>query len=416
MEALNFCADTSNWEVFSNATSRKVSILSGTNKQGSISRNVSSNSAGQGSVMGDSSSISVSSSISLQYQQQMSFTSFDMADVNTQMESFQEVYDSNVTRKLEQGREHLAKLYPLTFRVETLENIFALLFATNEDIQEEVAAGISDSGEESAVGSRGTSQGGSRENLSSLGSVNDFDNPDLPHKNLEVTDENTFLWTNQKEGTKDQIEVKTSEDSHKPGELPMPKSNSPKLKTASPKASSSPKQKISETRDTVYGGFSISKIELKEQPYSSTGLEGKKISGNHSGNSNTSTGSAYKIGFVSNEYFVRDLLSILKECLLDLSATKFSLLGKTTDTSRLPKGDAISKETEDFLTLHVQSSVSISELQHRISLLTQRVSEASWRYQLVSHDWIPQEVGKVAVDIQKLKDSPSEDELGQYHW
>ena len=48
----------------------------------------------------------------------------------------QTMYDQHVTTILQQTQTYLAKLQPLTLRVELLENIFSLLFLTHEDIQE----------------------------------------------------------------------------------------------------------------------------------------------------------------------------------------------------------------------------------------------------------------------------------------
>ena len=97
---------------------------------------------------------------------------------------------------------------------------------------------------------------------------------------------------------------------------------------------------------------------------------------------------------------MRDILATLKESLLDLSAAKFSLQGQLTgETNKQTEQAVISKEEEELLAQHVFSSVDQGALQSRISRLTQYISEATWRYQLVSHDWLPQEIGKVAIDL-----------------
>lgn len=46
------------------------------------------------------------------------------------------LYAENVTSKLNDAKNYLAKLQPLTFRVEMLEDVFSLLFVTHDDIQD----------------------------------------------------------------------------------------------------------------------------------------------------------------------------------------------------------------------------------------------------------------------------------------
>nr|KAG5710770.1 hypothetical protein BaRGS_035172 [Batillaria attramentaria] len=76
--------------------------------------------------------------------------------------SFQEVYRRRVWQRIQQAREHLQHLYPLTYRVEVLENIFSLLFCRHSDIMDGALSVEGDSDDE-AEGY--DSKKGSSENL-----------------------------------------------------------------------------------------------------------------------------------------------------------------------------------------------------------------------------------------------------------
>ena len=57
-------------------------------------------------------------------------------DASSELTHQQQPYCTQVANKLEAGKAHLAQVYPLTYRVEVLENIFSLLFCTYEDLYE----------------------------------------------------------------------------------------------------------------------------------------------------------------------------------------------------------------------------------------------------------------------------------------
>ena len=57
-------------------------------------------------------------------------------DANSEDSCQEQAYCGQVTSKLDAGKYHLAHVYPLTYRVEILENIFSLLFGTYEDLYE----------------------------------------------------------------------------------------------------------------------------------------------------------------------------------------------------------------------------------------------------------------------------------------
>ena len=57
-------------------------------------------------------------------------------DENSEATPQQQEYGGLVANKLNAGKHHLSQVYPLTYRVEILENVFSLLFGTFEDVYE----------------------------------------------------------------------------------------------------------------------------------------------------------------------------------------------------------------------------------------------------------------------------------------
>ena len=309
--------------------------------------------------------------------------------------------------KLKEGRAFLADLYPLKLRVETLENIFSLLFLTNENIREDMVAGLSDSGEEGAVPeSRNGSRLGSRDNLSTLEST--LEKSYTPSPNPESR-QDEFTFTDQP-----RPKPQSQEPAVELGTTPV------KVEVEKGKISDEDEGEV-EMKETLLGTFSITKTELKD----TSSDYPKKNSGNWSTNSAGSTGSVYKIGFTANPYIVRDMLATLKDCLSDLSSAKFRLtstqqLSKDPATKyrpTTPQQDPTNSPTdyqqlqakEEALNLHVMSSVDSGQLQQRTSRLSQSVSEASWRFQLVVPGHLPSEVGRIQTE-KAPSDGESHDE------
>lgn len=81
--------------------------------------------------------------------------------------------DSALLEKLSNGRQHLTNVFPLTYRVEILENIFSLLFVTYQDLYTENTLHESDgldTGDDDTK-SMNTSLTGSMESLTSITST-----------------------------------------------------------------------------------------------------------------------------------------------------------------------------------------------------------------------------------------------------
>ena len=299
-------------------------------------------------------------------------------------------------KKLNATKNCLSNIHPLRFRVELLENIFSTLFVTNEDVRQDV---YSDSGEEGAIDSRGLSRSTSHGSTSS--SViprikEDVAVEDASHF-FSISDENVMLWSDKTSSANTSVETVLS-------------SNTLQLRDPllSPVKSTSTKETHSQGESST-----VSRVELKDMPSTDVNQR-RKASGNASVTSNASTNSVYKIGFLANEYIVRDVLHTIKDCLVELNATKFKLMNNSDDSSNEASVIGITerRQMEFSLNKSIISDVCEEKLQQRISKLQQCVSEATWRFQLASHNWLPSEPGDIIVDLKKVEEI--EDDFGKF--
>ncbi|KAJ8044497.1 Zinc finger FYVE domain-containing protein 26 [Holothuria leucospilota] len=86
--------------------------------------------------------------------------------------------------------------------------------------------------------------------------------------------------------------------------------------------------------------------------------------------------SSKQIGFIANDAVTRKLLMTLKNCLGDVSKEKMALYGISA-YNKIP-------HEKDSLLRYLDTSVPLPQLAQRIANLTQCINEAWWRYQLVS--------------------------------
>lgn len=295
-------------------------------------------------------------------------------------ETFQDIYKENVTAKLENTKVFLSKLQPLTYRVEILENIFSLLFLTHEDIQESAITIDSDSDgvEDSESSCRDSMNGGIRTSTISEESVS----PTTPNSDGKFSNHSNGYFPSV------QNKVETSYDEPYIDQSKVP---TPRRKTEK----SSSGNVITKNEKSVKLKTAI----IKDLDSSHRG------SGNASTLSLDSISSSRQLGFLSNEYVVRDVLAMLKECLVDLNAAKFRILGKKNELSesklKTVKTDVstlIDVKLEEPLCHIVQSSVTMETLSNKIAQLSQYVHEAQWRFNLVSHENIPKKPGEVLLE------------------
>jgi zinc finger FYVE domain-containing protein 26 len=279
--------------------------------------------------------------------------------------NFQEDYSKNVTQKLQNAKRYLSKLQPLAFRMEILENIFSLLFLSHEEIQETSAIFDPDSETEDEE-ERGRSETVvSPQNLSVLseGSTSSLSQTVDDRAQSEDMPEDvsgSFTGGYDEPFVENVLEVKSQK---------MDRSAS-----------------HDKSRSTYLERLNSLKEKLNQQ---------KGGSENGSTISSGSTSSCRKFGFLCNEYLVRDILLLLKECLVDLSSARFQMMGKEKETSGKPVTTVIDTSLEEPLSRLVQSSVEKDSLQKHLSQLQQFVSEALWRFQLVCHEMIPPTPGEV---------------------
>jgi hypothetical protein len=109
----------------------------------------------------------------------------------------------------------------------------------------------------------------------------------------------------------------------------------------------------------------------------------------------------FNLGFLNNEYLVRDILNLLKDALFDLETAQFQIRGsrpEKNNSQRKKLQDSCYKiivSLEEPLTNIIQCSVTKETLHSKVSKLRTFISEASWRFQLVCHEKIPKKPGEV---------------------
>ena len=300
----------------------------------------------------------------------------------------QGLYRKHVTEKLNCAKSYLAKMQPLTFRVEIMEDVFSLLFLTHEDIQETVMSEYnSDEVDDKSF-------------RSSTGTGVDSPSPriqdslvfELPKVAIETTPDN---YSNM---AYDVPFEDVQQQKKKPGlDIVQVEQKLEKVK-----------ENISKSSKKLFGKKLLVPRESQRSSFSE----------NISSVSNSSNWSLDHFGFILNEYLVRDILALLKDGLLDVSAAKFQLYGSRQDSRERVRAGSEVKDTgssdidteiEEPLSYILKSSISKDALQKRITQLQKYTSEAQWRYQLVVNDHIPKQVGEVLKE-QVTKTSDTSDE------
>lgn len=303
----------------------------------------------------------------------------------------QSLYKEMVTDKLSQTKLYLSKLQPLTLRVEILENLFSLLFLTHEDVQETLLQSEYNSEE---ADERSLSKSGSASLitplLSPMKSSSEMKVPDVLVERSSPNEVNLDYDV--------PFEEENSKDTSAQKEVDMHKVE---------KALESMKSNIAEKRK-----------KLRED----THHEGRhsSVSENVSSISTVSSINLDTVGFIANDYIVRDILAMLKDCILDVSAAKYQIYGNKADareryrSSREVTSSKISEidvNTEEALCRLVRSSVSMDTLQKRIAQLERYTSEAHWRYQLVSNEHIPRLAGEILQEVVMTTGDSSDEEV-----
>ncbi|ESP02327.1 hypothetical protein LOTGIDRAFT_238051 [Lottia gigantea] len=278
-------------------------------------------------------------------------------------ESFNKLYETNVTKKLTAVKDHLRQLHPLTFRVETMENLFSLLFVTHEDFNSDYVQDNDSGDEEGEVGNKLST--------SEISIQSDEEPP-------PVTKKFSFSRSNSR--------------SDKPTK---PSQNMTSSLNYDEPFDDSKKNLTSQSMQQTIASQSPDPIDTPTKKLSITLTSLRKFStANKSSDFSSSVNSNnMKIGFLANDYIVRDVLAMLKDSLTDLNSAKFTLLGKDSESRSVTTEVPVSPATERLLTQHIKSSITLDILPQRITRLTQLIHEAQWRFQLVCNDSIPRQTG-----------------------
>jgi zinc finger FYVE domain-containing protein 26 len=299
--------------------------------------------------------------------------------------NFQEIYTKNVTEKLLSTREYLSKLQPLTYRVEILQDIFSLLFVKHECIQE--SAFYEDIESDDCDDDR-----------SRHSTVDDM------HINNMSEDSLTSSETLSPAINQQQVFILPPDD---PGTMlvgsydePFQDRKTTRKKLVARRNSFTQQisdQKLDRASDEIIRNMSSDNLNDKITDLQTENI----VSETGSTFSTDSSLGLFNLGFLNNEYLVRDILNLLKDALFDLETAQFQIRGSTPEknnSQRKKPQDSCYKiivSLEEPLTNIIQCSVTKETLHSKVSKLRTFISEASWRFQLVCYDKIPKKPGEV---------------------
>ncbi|CAH1802978.1 unnamed protein product, partial [Owenia fusiformis] len=297
--------------------------------------------------------------------------------------AYTDIYKIQVTEKLKAGAQMLSKVFPLNYRVELLENIFSLLFCTHDDIQDDIIVENEHIDADNIHDEPVSMDTSLEQSLDvSLDQVDLNETPNIAHQMEEFS----------KVGH--QFEITAAD-----------------ISIATEATPSWPHKAVphEDPSDVTVITLEKEQLPMKEDEFQTERNirmtpridSERKTSGNMSSASVLSN-NQQKLGFLADEHIVRDILSTLKECIIDLNSAKYTLQGQgSSDT-----GIEVTPSIETELTKHLESCVKVETMQLHITRLTQYISEAQWRFQLVASSNIPRQPGSVSMATT----SPSESE------
>ncbi|BFZ12118.1 hypothetical protein BsWGS_15157 [Bradybaena similaris] len=311
-------------------------------------------------------------------------------------QQFVKLYDQMVTLKLKETRGHLAQLQPLNYRLEVLENIFSLLFVTHKQLCD--ANGFAEL--EPDEDNEGSKQGSS-DNLPLESSILSEEDSAYDEQALEKSRQAKPAERSTSSSPTMGISRGASLDYDEPfidryqklhDSLPLSEPPQSSYFTTSREI----QNRASEFKKPV---FEILKQARREslQPSKKPRKRKKRLDSEPS--------SDMIVGFLCNEYIVRDILHLLKDALSDLNIAKFALTGKTSDVakrdisrtpkSKQPSAASMDVNLEHILQVHIPASIPVESLLKRITKLTQAVHEAWWRFQLIAHEAFPRQPSQI---------------------
>ena len=372
MDAISFTAEPTNWDDTSETfvTYSRLMSIGGGSEDANVDLSVFSNmSSAELLKRCEETFSSLSSSVS-----EICVSPLDM---------LQNVYERNVVRKLQMAAEYVRRIYPLTFRVEVLENLFSLLFVTHQDVD--------DSSEPSDSGEQG-SEDGTQETIGGTG---------IPTPTTPISPSTGGIGGGFKcypsEAKRRSLFAKIRSECFQSKTTLDPCGFTETHGAFEHLPQQAPQIRMS----------SVTQDIQKERESSSTSEVKPGKTGSCSVNSGTSSSGSKHIGFLVHEYIVRDLLVTLRDSLVDLSACRYSILGQDSESDQ---SDGDCRRLQDLLEGSVATSVESTQLTQRISRLTQYVSESLWRFQLVSPVWMTQQFGKIDDEWRRTGEDGSSDE------
>lgn len=330
------------------------------------------------------------------YRSHSLLSSSDSGNENGHSKSFdskkcnlQEIYTKNVTEKLLSTREYLSKLQPLTYRVEILQDIFSLLFVNHECIQE--SAFYEDIESEDCDDDRSRHSTADDIHIHNI-SEDSLTSPEILSPTIDQ--QQVFILPNDDAGTMLVGSYDEPFENKKTMRKLVTRRNSFTRQISNQKLD----RATDEITDTHVRNMSSDNLNDKFTDLPTENV----VSETGSTFSTDSSLGLFNLGFLNNEYLVRDILNLLKDALFDLESAQFQIRGSSPEKNnsqrkKLPKDSCykIIVSLEEPLTNIIQCSVTKETLHSKVSKLRTFISEASWRFQLVCHDKIPKKPGEV---------------------
>ncbi|XP_070571338.1 zinc finger FYVE domain-containing protein 26-like isoform X2 [Ptychodera flava] len=292
-------------------------------------------------------------------------------DVSSRQDESQEsnaptqLYNEEVNKRLDSVKQHLSQLYPLTYRVETLENIFSLLFIKHSDIRDNSPI-HSESGSEREEDHIDVYP----RQVRSSGEIVDCPMTPVLERSMEINSDAVESSELPDVTVSAHLHPSTNDDFIKKTPVVMP---------------------------TIHTDSGTDKLK----------------SDNASGRSSLTW--EIKTGYISNSQVTGDVLRMLKECLIELSTAKYVQKGQSSTESSARDGQT---ENQSDLTNYIRSSVSTNTFQQRLAKLSQYINEAQWRYQLVSQTSMQQQQQQQQQEtklIEDIYDSYTDDDDLSYY-
>ena len=118
------------------------------------------------------------------------------------------------------------------------------------------------------------------------------------------------------------------------------------------------------------------------------------------------TPSAFSSGFIVNEQFADELLTILQDCLLDLTSAKYAMR-RQSSVSGLQISEQVGDLEMTMDSAYMNCAISQSSFNQHITKLKHYINEAKWRLQLVTSKLIPKQ--------ERLSEDDSDVEAPETH-